>query len=423
VLRKILLKHSSLDLGQKKSNIAVNCLTLFVLVNFLQTRIFALQTETLPSQISNTAIVMGHISGLDQKFSESGKLVTLKDQKSIEFDAETIAKFNPEATTLVQTLNRFGLYNAGDLFNLGTLEIDAHPSVKYMAPTYAIGLNDHWTIAAAIPVINYTNNVEMRQSLSNKAYYEQFRGLSSDLDAALDTNLTVATQNTLVSKGYDPIQSQNQTFIGDIQIISLYKFLSDVKSHFIHSLTVTLPTGPQFNPDNLLALNIFHKFSVENIISYSYLLNSFITITPFIGLKYFIPTQMTVRVPRDNADTLPDQNSKESLLQQNGLHQEIGAMLNWALNDDFSIAQTLKYGTKASDQYSKPKIGSTTLIEKNTQQKWQQYAVEINYSMVKSFLKKQSLLPMNISFKIYDTFSGQNIEKQQGQELTISLFF
>jgi len=423
VLQKKLLNNSSHDFGRNMSALAINWLTINIFVNIFHFEVLAVQTQTLPQKISNVSIITGQITGLDKKFSNTGTLITLRDQKSIEFDAETIAKFNPEATTLVQTLNRFGLYNAGDLFNLGTLEIDADPQVKYLAPTYAIGLNDNWTFALAVPIIQYSNTVVMRQSLSNKSYYEQFRGLSPDLDAALDTNLEVATQHALINKGYDPIQNQKSDFIGDIQLINLYKFLSTAKSHFVNNLTVVLPTGPKFNPDNLLALNNFHKFSIENTISYSYLLNSFISITPFIGLKYFIPNQIIVRVAQNINDTLPDQYSKQSLTLQEGFHQEIGTMLSWSLNDDFSINQSIKYGTKSSDRYSKPTNGTTQLLENNTDQTWQRYAIEINYSMIKSYLKKQSLLPMNLNFKIYDTFSGRNIEKQQGQELTISLYF
>lgn len=61
---------------------------------FFTLKAYSIETETMPKNISTT---------------------------SIEFDAPTLAKFNPQASTLVQTLNRFGLYNAGDLFNLGTL--------------------------------------------------------------------------------------------------------------------------------------------------------------------------------------------------------------------------------------------------------------------------------------------------------------
>jgi len=423
VLEKNLLLKKAQYLSRKKPNIAVNCLIFFIATYILQFQTFAQQTNILPQNISNTSVIMGNLSGLDQKFTSNGSLVKLKDQKSIEFDAETISKFNPEAITLVQTLNRFGLYNAGDLFNLGTLEIDAHPVINYIAPTYAHGINSSWTIAFAIPIIKYVNTVEMKQSFSNKSYYEQFRGLSNDLDAALDTNLMDATQNTLKKKGYEPIENQNETFFGDLQFVSLYKFLVNPQSHFVHNLYINLPTGPEHNPDNLMALNTFHKFYFENILSYSYLLGSFVAISPFIGLKYFIPMNKTVRVPKDNNDTLPDQNSKENLIVQDGLSQEVGALISWNLNDNFSLTTMYKIGQRQIDNYSASSKGLSNLLEKNTNASWQKYSIELNYSLVKSFLNKKSLLPLSISFKTFDTLFGQNIEKQSGQELTLSIYF
>ncbi len=191
-----------------------NFCLVFIQVVFLfySTLGFGLTTETLPTNIYSPAFRYGQISGLDEHYSESGTLQKLKDLKSIEFDAETLSQFNSKANELISTLNKFGVYKAGDLFNLGTLEIDTKPEIKYFAAILAKGLSESWTIGVGLPVIKYSNQIQLTQKFSNMDYYNQFRGLSPELDQALDTDLTVETQTALSNKGYKPLESTEKQF-------------------------------------------------------------------------------------------------------------------------------------------------------------------------------------------------------------------
>jgi len=332
---------------------------------FFTVKSYSLETETLPKNISTSTIKMGFIAGLDQRYQEDGELVKLKDYKSIEFDAPTLAKFNPQAATLVQTLNRFGLYNAGDLFNLGTLEFETKPTIKYVAPVYAYGLRDNWTVGIGIPVIQYSNEVAMKQSLSNVEYYNQFRGLSADLDAALDTDLRAATQSTLAQKGYMPIEDRSENFVGDIQLVSVYKMYDSGESKLIHQATLTLPTGPEYNSDDLLALNTFHKTSLENTFGYSKIVGSFLTASPYVNFRYVMPEEITVRVPKNSEDVLPDQSSKDQVMLEEGFTTEIGTKFDFDLSQDFKIGTDYKFGQKNADKYSDSAKGDTSVLVKN----------------------------------------------------------
>lgn len=390
---------------------------------FFTLKSFSFETQTLPKKVSTTSIKMGYVAGLDQRFQEDGDLVKLKDYKSIEFDAPTLAKFNPQASTLVQTLNRFGLYNAGDLFNLGTLEFETKPTIKYVAPVYAYGVTDKWTLGFGIPVIQYTNEVSMKQSLSNVEYYNQFRGLSADLDAALDTDLRAATQSTLAQKGYTPIENRSENFVGDIQLVSVYKMYDSGESKLIHQATLTLPTGPEYNADDLLALNTFHKTSIENTFGFTRIMGSFLTASPYVNFRYVLPEEITVRVPKNSEDVLPGQESKDKVTLEEGFTTEVGTQFDFDLTQDFKIGADYKYGQKTVDKYSSSNKGDTSALAKNSKAMWHKVSLSLSYSTVKSYLKKQSLLPMSLSFMAYDTVTGKNVERRTGQELTLSLFF
>ena len=99
----------------------------------------AMPTATLPTGIYSPSFRYGEINGIDQRYTENGSLVRLTDYKSIDFDAKTLAKFNSQAQTLISTLNRFGAFNLGDSFNLGTLEIESKPEIKYRSEERRVG--------------------------------------------------------------------------------------------------------------------------------------------------------------------------------------------------------------------------------------------------------------------------------------------
>ncbi len=383
----------------------------------------AAQTETLPESISTASVRYGQITGLEQRFTEDKSLVRLTDYKSIEFDAETLAKFNPEAATLIETLNRFGLYNAGDLFNLGTLEFETKPTIQFVAPVYARGITKNWTLGIGIPVINYKNDVNIQQSFSNIAYYNQFRGLSPELDAALDTDLGAATQNTLIQKGYEPITDRDESFLGDIQMVSLWKFYEGVTNKSVHQMTLNLPTGPKYDTDDLLALNAFGRTYLENSVTFSQTVNTYLSLNPYTNFRYYLPEKVDIRVPKNNSDVLPDESSKEKLTKYEGYQYEIGGQVNLAVNDDLSFGFDYRIGQKTKDTFDQSNKGDSQVLETNTESDWHKVGFELNYSTVKSYLSKKSFIPMNLSFLAYDTISGRNVERRIGQELSVALFF
>jgi len=42
---------------------------------------------------------------------------------------------------------------------------------------------------------------------------------------------------------------------------------------------------------------------------------------------------------------------------------------------------------------------------------------------VNSYLKSKKFIPMIVSFSVYDTIAGENVERRLGQELNMTLFF
>lgn len=401
-------------------------LCLFILhatLLFLSLPASSLTTQTLPESVRTLSLKYGQIQNLEHHYSENGALMSLTDYKAIEFNAATLAKYNVRAQQLIDTLNKFGLYRAGDMFNLGTLEIKTKPEIQYTAPIFGWGISSSWTLGIGVPVVHYKNTISLGQSFSNMDYYRQFRGLSPELDNALDTDLGSEVQKTVIQKGYKPIENRDQKFIGDIQLASIKKFSVQSVSYLVHLLTLTLPTGPAYNSDDLLALNSFHEFSIENKIGYVRQLFSSIEATPFLGFKYFIPQKITARVPKNIEDVLPDESAKDSIIQSMGPAYSTGLKLSSELSEKFAVSGFYEYGIKEKTQYSSSVKGDSSVLGENSDSRWQKVNGAISYSTVKSFLKKQSLIPFIIQLSVYDTIAGKNIERQFGQELNLNIFF
>ncbi|MBC7421473.1 MAG: hypothetical protein H7328_12170 [Bdellovibrio sp.] len=384
----------------------------------------AASIETLPADIYSPSFRYGQITGLEQRYTESGSLMRLTDYKAIEFNARTLAQLNSQAEALIASLNRFGAFNLGDSLNLGTLDIQSKPEIKYMAPVLGRGITKNWSVGIGIPVIRYQNKVKLSQSFSNIDYYRsQFSGLSADLDRALNTNIGESTQQALEAKGYKRLDDRDQQFIGDIQLASVFKLYEDANQSIVHQATLSLPTGPAYDADDLLALNTFHKTTLENTIAYAHNIGTFWKMVPYTTLNIAVPDQIEARVPTSDSDMLPDQDSKEMVQRMEGTSLEVGFQNIIALGDSFQFSLDYKVGAKSEDRFTGSRGLRYELLAKNTSASWQKVSAEVIYSSVKSYLSKKSAIPMNISLKIFDTIAGRNVERRIGQELALTLFF
>ena len=352
-------------------------------------------------------------------------MVSLTDVNAIEFDAKTLSKFNSQAQNLITSLNRFGAFKMGDALNLGTLEIHSSPQIQYTAPILAKGMTSRWTLALGLPVVHYKNEVQLSQSFSNINYYRQeFSGLSKELDNALETNLGESTQQVLQDKGYRRLEDRDSQFLGDVQLVSLYKLYDRADWTLILQSTLTLPTGPAYDPDDLLALNnTFHKTSLENAIALAKWVTPSWKLIPYVSLKYTLPEKINARVPEDEDDILPNQDTTENVTRKDGMAYELGLQNAIDVTDSFQISLDYRIGTKDTDRFSGDRNSRYDLLEKDTLTRWQKTCLEFTYSTVKSYFRSSSSIPFIASINFFDTIAGANTERRFGQEISFTLFF
>lgn len=381
-------------------------------------------TSLLPVGVNSPSFRMGHIQGIDERYVENGTLVKLGDHKSVIFDAPTLAKFNQDAKKLITALNRFGSQNLGDQFNLGVLKIETLPQVKYFAPVYARGVTSNWTLGFGVPVVSYTNKIQLSQQFSNIDFYrQQFGGLDPELDEALNTNLGAATNQSLKDKGYQALENKDENFMGDVQLVSLYRLLEDKDQALVYQTQLNLPTGPKYNADDLAALNVFGRSNVNSSIIYSRKLGMGFTAVPYVSYMLNIQDEITVRVPTNEDDTLPDASSKESVKRTIGNTSIVGSNLFFEFNDSLTVGGGYEFSQKEKDAYRGAKNSRYDLVSANTALKAQRAKMEVSYSTVKSYFRKAALIPLILAFEVSDVVAGTNVERQLVQEFNLMLFF
>lgn len=383
-----------------------------------------LSTSTLPEGINSPSLRYGMISNIGEKYTENGTLMNLGELKSVVFDAKTLQNFDSDAQKLVDALNSFGKNQMGNQFEMGVLRIRTAPEVKYTAPVFARGLTKKWTLGVGLPVVSYRNVITLSHENSNLDYYrQQYSGLSSELDRALRTDLVQETYQTLQAKGYKPLANRDDSFLGDVQVVSIYKFYETPQSALIYQASLSLPTGPEYDADDLSALNIFGRTSLNNTVAYSYRLDSRWTVLPFASYLYNLRDQVTARVPQSPDDTLPGQESKESVSREIGNTATLGGNLFYEINDSWQVGGGYDFSMKASDQYRGSRNSRYDLLATNSDSQAQRMKMEVTYSSVKSYFAKKALIPLMLSLEVSDVVAGMNIERQVVQEFNFMMFF
>ena len=327
--------------------------------------------EILPGKINSPQIRMGVVSGIGQKYTSSGDLVTLSDYNSIEFDSSTLVKIEPDVQQLVNVLNQYGHQQLGSSLHLGVLHLETQPEVTYMAPMHAYGVNEKLTIAVGLPIVKYNNKISLSQSNSNlndiRAQADSGPQELTDAFNRLDISLVQTIEEELAKKGYKPLASRSESIVGDVQLAALAQLLKRPRHLITWKSILSLPTGPADDPDDLADLAIFGQTSLDETIVYNYKPHHRWSLAGKAGYKYMLPDKATKRVPRNDSDSLPDADTKESVNRKLGDTIQLNASAGFKFLKNWEVAAGYEIAYKGQDQFSGSEGRRYDLLSKDTQ--------------------------------------------------------
>lgn len=383
--------------------------------------------DVLPAHVNSPQLKVGVISGIGQRYTDSGSLMSLTDLNSMTFDSARLVQLEPRVQQLVNVLNQFGQQNMGTALTLGTLHINTEPTINYLAPVHAFGVTEKWTLAVGVPVLRYKNQITLSQSGSNlDVIRDHAGGISPELDSAFDelnVGLAASAQKMLATKGYKPLQSRNDSFVGDVQLVNLYQLYNNKRTAILSKTTLNLPTGPSDDPDDLTDLASFGYTAVEQTGLITYMVTPKFRLSGLATARYTFADKISKRVPTSADDGLPDSSTKEDVNRSTGTLAQLGvSSMFWFLNR-WSAGAGLDIGAKAADQYSGSRGTRYDLLEANTNQTFARVRFGVTYDTISAYLAKKAFMPGMISYTFSDTVRGLNIERQTVHELWFTMFF
>lgn len=386
----------------------------------------AVNTDTLPKGIISPILRYGLMTGLEDSFSSDGGLYSSGDLHSVRINANTIQGVSSQASQLIAALNSMGSQNLGSQIDLGTVYFETSPEVQYYAVGFGYGITDRWTMGVGVPIVHYRNTVNIQSTHGNKDFYaQQFPGLSSQLDSIWQLNLASELNQTLAAKGYRPMTTRDQTFVGDTSLASLYKFKYEpLGGKLLHQLILTLPTGPKYDPDDLMAINQFGQTSVGNSISYERpVVRRDVLLGSSLAYIQPIPDNVDQRVPKNDGDLLPDASSRENVHRQIGATVSGLADISWLATQDLKFTTGYQYSVKARDQYSGSQGSRYDLLSRNSDTQAQKFIVGAQADTIRKYRNKTFAMPLMAQLTYSDTFAGINTSRVIQTELNLVLFF
>lgn len=389
-------------------------------------------TEPLPQSVNSPAFRYGSISGVDSKYNASGTVETLSDINTINFNSDQLKKISTDIETLVLVLNQLsGTHRLGDQLNLGTLRIETEPTVNYFVPIYARGITDDLSMGVALPVVFYKNKLALAQSNSNADEVCEKLGPtpSDDLKEACqklrNTRMTDEVRKELANKGYRPIEDRKETLMGDLQLVSFWRFFNrdNARHTMVLRNTLTLPTGKANDPDDLADLGAFGQTALEAVLLHNYLIFPTLRLAAKAGYKLTLPDHVDARVPKNESDVLPAQDSKENVGRNLGDTITMGAAATWNFWGDFGIAGGYEYARKGADRYTGSRGRRYDLLEKETSSEAHRLRGGLSYDTIGLYQRTKKVPPMKLDFEVTNTVAGRNTDRSLTNELSLTLFF
>lgn len=387
---------------------------------------WAVNTDVLPKGIISPTVRYGLISGLEDSFSSDGGLYSNGDLRAVRIDAGTIKGVSPQATQLINAINAMGSQNLGSQIDLGTVYFKTNPEVQYYAMGVGYGITDRWSVGAGAPIIHYRNTVSAHSTRGNKDFYaQQFPGLSSQLDAIWQLNLASELNSTLASKGYRAMTTRDQNFMGDMSVSSLYQFEQEpFGGKLLHHLILTLPTGPKYDADDLMAINQFGQTSISNAFNYNHrVFRHDIVMGGSVAYVQPIPDKADQRVPQNEGDLLPDASSKENVNRLMGATVSGLTDISWLPTEDWKFTTGYQYAVKAKDSYSGGGSGRYDLLSRNTDTQAQKIILQAQGDTIRMYRAKTFAMPLMAQVTYSDVIAGINTARVTQTELNLILFF
>ena len=403
-------------------------------------------TETLPKGIFGVRLNNVFVLGGDYEYGPNGNLGTIGDLHAQSISGQAANTFNTAVAnssvgSLIfnQVINalknspagQYGLTladNAIQSLDLGQMKMNVVPTIQVTAPTLMYGLTNFWSVIMNVPVVKMRNDVSWEYvpgaqtgALNSASALANSVGITSIPNSSQFTSLA---QSALAAKGYQPLQSQEKTFIGDVLLMNVFNLGKAGNFSFGTMNTLSLPTGPAHDSTDLLDAGSFHHTFLEQELTMVYKLTPRFKTYASTGIRYNLPEKTDFRVPVDAQDLDPDASQTENLTRQIGLGEWVETGVKYRLLTRLGCSGGLVYKTKQADSFSGDRGLRYDLLAA-TYPYTAETATSIKFGLTYDPLSNYQMgsIPFMVDLTYEEVISGVNTPALKMINLAFSTFF
>jgi hypothetical protein len=392
-------------------------------------------TSVLPAKI-RTLRLKQYIVNVENKFSADGVAEPLAKSlnRNVKWNDVLNAQSGPKKDLLKASLQAQGIDLEGE--GPGSLTGDINMLVDVKVPIIGYGINERHSIGLIVPI--YTMKTDIKTSfVTTKSGEQWFKSIESPATKAqIKQELEGVMKNTLRSYGYEPLESEEVTSMGDIRLVHKVLFANygdDLtgKHRFLWRNEVVAPTGQGPNADKIVDLASGDgQWDVGVGMNYEY--QTYFTevgLPMSYALGWFYNHQLADnlerRVPISQGSSLsPD---KEILDRKLGDQVSLTASVSVGNGRDGSSAAVgYNYQYMLPTKYSGTAYASERydwLENLNRDSELQSMLFLYSYSTVDKFLNKTFPVPLTWTLSYAQPIRGNNVNDSRVYYTELQFFF
>lgn len=390
-------------------------------------------TKVLPRGVRNPRF-KNLVMTVDEKFGGSGGAEPLgyKLNKVVSWqDVLNKYKSDPAKQAQVEGYLKSLGFSSSDAAGGTRGVVNTYANVK--VPVMAMGLNERWTLAVAVPVISVDVNADTgfartKQGDDFIADYQNKDPLGAE---KAEQDLNDAINSKLAGMGYERIQSRNFSGVGDVKVISKHHLtpsglFGDGRDALTAKCEATLPTGTPPNVDRLVdvpmgdgqtdvgAMLIYDRY-LEHTRSWR--------ANFYAGYTAQLPDHLERRIPVSEEETLT--SDKELVARDLGDVINTGAALQYEFPFGLNLGAIygLQYLGKTRFEGSKFSPYRYSVLEKNTQQLLHSATLGVGFNSVEMYKSKRFAAPLQVNLSYCKPLAGFNVAKNDFMAFELVLFF
>ena len=304
--------------------------------------------------------------------------------------------------------------------SLGDTDVEYKYKIQIFDFYLYYGLTDRLTIGGKFPYWNFKNEVDTGLDTTN-ATVGLNPGVPGGIAPLAFPGTTPATeddiQNLLGSEyGYKKVEDWNRHGFSDLELGYRYQYYKSDNWRLAFTNTVSVPTGKTNDPDSL----VDYPFGTGAWGLIVYANNDYLGLKKY-GLEfdatfrylYYFPDTEYTRVPTSVDQPIAPPENKERVDRKIGDVFRVDLEGRYEFIEGWTFSLFYRYLQKARNQISGDRGLDYDALQKETNEKEQQYRVGIAYSTIPLYQKKEFSVPMSVKLYYRKRFAAENLLKSQ----------